>query len=79
MYGFGQKNNIAEKIVFKEYPKLMELKFFLLKLSNVIFVRMSGSGSSILAYFYSKKATEIARKEFRKKFNNYWCITSTTI
>ena len=72
-------SNALEKIVFKKYPKLMELKFFLLKLSNVIFVRMSGSGSSILAYFYSKKATEIARKEFRKKFNNYWCITSKTI
>ena len=40
---------------------------------------MSGSGSSILAYFYSKKAAEIARKEFKKKFNNYWCITSKTI
>jgi len=62
---------------------LMYLNFLnfliLLKLSNIIFVRMSGSGSSILAYFYSKKAAEIARKEFKKKFNNYWCITSKTI
>ena len=57
----------------------MKLKLFLIKLSNVIFVRMSGSGSSILAYFYSKKATENAKKEFKKKFNNYWCITSRTI
>ena len=40
---------------------------------------MSGSGSSILAYFYSKKAAEIARKEFKKKFNDYWCITAKTI
>ena len=72
-------SNALEKIVFKKYPKLMRLKLFLLKLSNIIFVRMSGSGSSILAYFYSKKATEIARKEFKKKFNNYWCITSKTI
>ena len=72
-------SNTLEKIAFKKYPKLMRLKLFLLKLSNIIFVRMSGSGSSILAYFYSKKAAEIARKEFKKKFNNYWCITSKTI
>ena len=72
-------SNTLEKIVFKKYPKLMRLKLFLLKLSNIIFARMSGSGSSILAYFYSKKAAEIARKEFRRKFNNYWCITSKTI
>ena len=72
-------SNALEKIAFREYPKLMRIKLFLLKLSKVKFVRMSGSGSSILAYFYSKKATENARKEFKKKFNNYWCITSKTI
>ena len=72
-------SNALEKIALKKYPKLTELKLFLLKLSNIIFARMSGSGSSILAYFYSKKAAEIARKEFKKKFNNYWCITSKTI
>ena len=72
-------SNALEKIAFKQYPKLIRIKLFLLKLSKVKFVRMSGSGSSILAYFYSKKAAEIARKEFRKKFNNYWCITSKTI
>ena len=72
-------SNALEKIVYKEHPKLIRIKLFLLKLSKVKFVRMSGSGSSILAYFYSKKATENARKEFKKKFNNYWCITSKTI
>ena len=72
-------SNALEKIAFREYPKLMRIKLFLLKLSKVKFVRMSGSGSSILAYFYSKKATEDARKKFKKEFNNYWCITSKTI
>ena len=72
-------SNTLEKIAFKKYPKLMRLKLFLLKLSNIIFVRMTGSGSSILAYFYSKKSADIARKEFKKKYNNYWCITSKTI
>ncbi|GIS78423.1 MAG: hypothetical protein CM1200mP13_17820 [Candidatus Pelagibacterales bacterium] len=59
-------SNALEKIAFREYPKLMRIKLFLLKLSKVKFVRMSGSGSSILAYFYSKKATENARKKFKK-------------
>ena len=72
-------SNALEKIVLREYPILMRIKLFLLKLSKVKFVRMSGSGSSILAYFYSKKATENARKKFKKEFNNYWCITSKTI
>ena len=72
-------NNALETIALKKYPKLIALKLFLLKLSNIIFARMSGSGSSILAYFYSKKAAEIARKEFKKKFNDYWCITAKTI
>ena len=72
-------SNALEKIVLREYPILMRIKLFLLKLSKVKFVRMSGSGSSILAYFYSKKDTENARKKFKKEFNNYWCITSKTI
>ena len=72
-------SNALEKVTFKKYPKLNILKLFLLKLSKVIFVRMSGSGSSILAYFYSKKAAENAKKKFKKKFNCYWCITSKTI
>ena len=71
--------NDLEKIAFKKYPKLNTIRLFLLKSSNIIFVRMTGSGSSIVAYFQSKKASHIAQKEFKKKFNNYWCITSKTI
>jgi 4-diphosphocytidyl-2-C-methyl-D-erythritol kinase len=72
-------NNDLEKIVFKQYPKIKRIKLFLSTLPNIIFSRMSGSGSSIVAYFHSKKAVDIARKEFKKKFKNYWCITSKTI
>ena len=56
-----------------------KLKLFLSNLPKVVFVRMTGSGSSICAYFQSKNAADIASREFRKKFNNYWCITSKTI
>ena len=72
-------NNDLEIIVFKKYPALEKIKLFLLNVPNTIFVRMSGSGSSIIAYFHSKKACRIAYKKFKRKFNSHWCIVSKTI
>jgi 4-diphosphocytidyl-2-C-methyl-D-erythritol kinase len=72
-------NNDLEVIVFKRYPKLKKIKLFLETIPNTIFVRMSGSGSSIVAYFHSKKACSIAFKQFKRKFNSHWCIASKTI
>tara|TARA_B100000787_G_C16136473_1_gene269892 strand:+ start:220 stop:1065 length:846 start_codon:yes stop_codon:yes gene_type:complete len=72
-------NNDLEKIAFKQHPKLKKLKSFLLTLPNNIFVRMSGSGSSIVAYFHSKRSCGNAYSQFKRKFNSHWCITSKTI
>ena len=72
-------SNDLEKIAFKYYPKLNNLKLFLIKLQNVIFVRMTGSGSSVIAYFKSKKNCTTAAIQFKRKFKNYWCISSKTI
>ena len=72
-------DNNLEKIAFDKYPKLQKIKLFLLTVPDTIFVRMSGSGSSIIAYFYSKKACRTALKQFKKEFNSYWCIESKTI
>lgn len=72
-------NNDLETIVFKKYPKLENVKFFLSAIPDVTFARMSGSGSTIVAYFHSKKACNIALKHFKRRFNSYWCITSKTI
>ena len=72
-------SNNLEIISFKKYPKLKEIKYFLSNIPNIMFVRMSGSGSSIVAYFHSKKACSIALKKFKRKFNSYWCIASKTI
>ena len=72
-------NNDLEKIAFHKYSKLKSLKLFLSKLPNIVFARMTGSGSSIVAYFQSKKATVIASRVFKRKFKNYWCIVSKTI
>jgi 4-diphosphocytidyl-2-C-methyl-D-erythritol kinase len=72
-------NNDLEKIAFKKYPRLKKIKSFLLTTPNNIFVRMSGSGSSIVAYFDSKRECSNAYNQFKRKFNSYWCIISKTI
>ena len=72
-------SNDFEKIVFDQYPKLKKIKLYLSSLPDTIFVRMSGSGSSIVAYFHSKRACSNAYKQFKGKFNSYWCIISKTI
>jgi len=71
--------NDLEKVVFKYYPKLIHVKSFMDSLPNIQFVRMTGSGSCILGYFLSKNSAINAAKLFRKKYKNYWCITSKTI
>ena len=74
-----KSNNDLEKIVFKKYSKIKKLKYFLSELPNIIFTRMTGSGSAIVAYFKSKKATENGAKIFKRKYKNYWYIISKTI
>ncbi len=72
-------NNDLEKIVFKKHPKLKKIKSFLSTTPNNLFVRMTGSGSSIVAYFHSKRSCANAYRQFRGKFGRHWCIISKTI
>ena len=72
-------NNDLEKIALKKYPELKKIKLFLSNMHNNIFARMSGSGSSIVAYFHSKKACSNAYRQFKRKFSSHWCIVSKTI
>ena len=72
-------NNDLELISLKKYPKLNILKVFLEKLSNVKLVRMTGSGSAVIAYFVSNKLCKEAEKKVKKQFKNYWCKTAKTI
>ena len=71
--------NDLEKPAFKKYPILKKLKIFMEKMDNTLFVRMTGSGSTIIGYFISKKAAVNARKILKKKYQKYWCILSKTI
>ena len=71
--------NDLEKVVFKYHPKLKQVKSFMEVLPNIQFVRMTGSGSSLLGYFLSKNSAINGAKLFKKKYKNYWCIASKTI
>ena len=71
--------NSLEQIAFSKYKKLKKIKLFLEGLYSPIFVRMTGSGSALVAYFHSKKRCNDAKKQFNRKYKNYWCIASKTI
>jgi 4-diphosphocytidyl-2-C-methyl-D-erythritol kinase len=77
---FLKKNeNQLESIVFSKYPKLKLIKLYIEKTYNPLFIRMTGSGSALVAYFESKEKCEKAKKKFIRKYKNYWCISSKTI
>jgi len=72
-------NNDLEKPAFNKYKTLKNIKNLMEKIDNVLFVRMTGSGSTIIAYFNSKKAAVNGRKILKKNYKNYWCNLSKTI
>ena len=71
--------NDLETIALNEFPKLKILRNFLEDLAYVEFVRMTGSGSAIIAYFTSVRKCQDAKKKVKKQFRNYWCKISKTI
>lgn len=72
-------NNSLEIVVFSKFPELRKIKSFLERCSNLGFVRMTGSGSSLVAYFKSKKTCDYVKKKFKKKYKNYWFKVAKTI
>tara|TARA_B100001741_G_scaffold308716_1_gene305322 strand:- start:74 stop:916 length:843 start_codon:yes stop_codon:yes gene_type:complete len=72
-------NNSLEKIVLNRYSTLKRIKSYLINLENPVFVRMTGSGSALVSYYYSKKQCDKAQKQFNKDHKKYWCISSKTI
>ena len=72
-------SNSLEKIVLNKYSSLRKIKVYLENLQNPIFVRMTGSGSALVSYYYSKKQCDTAQKQFNKDHKKYWCISSKTI
>ena len=72
-------NNSLEAISLSRFPKLKNIKYFLEKSSYKSFVRMTGSGSAIVAYFKSKKLCDDVKKKFSRKYKNCWCKVAKTI
>ncbi len=72
-------HNSLEAVAFSKYPKLKKIKSYLENLSKPLFVRMTGSGSAIVAYFQTKKECDKAMTQFKKEYKKYWCISSKTI
>ena len=82
MFSLGfllEQENALEKIAFSKYPKLKIIKSFLENLNKPLFVRMTGSGSVLVAYYQKKQDCNLSKVQFKRKFKNYWCITSKTI
>ena len=73
------RKNSLETIAFSKYPRLKNIKLYLENSLNPVFVRMTGSGSALVAYFQTKKRCERAKKRFIQKYKNIWCIASKTI
>ncbi len=73
------QKNALESIALKKYPKLKKIKLFLQNINDPLFVRMTGSGSTIVAYYKSLKSCKLAKAKFKRKYKNYWCVTAKTI
>ena len=72
-------NNDFEPVVFQQHPSLKKLKNSLSDLQNILFARMTGSGSTLVGYFLRKKDAKNGTKLIRKKYKKHWCILSKTI
>ena len=72
-------SNDLEIVAFKKYPILRRIKDRMQVLPKVSFVKMTGSGSCIIAFFNTKKASLNGAKILKKKYKNYLCILSKTI
>ena len=72
-------SNDLEIVSYRKYPVLTKIKDSLLTLKNVSFVRMSGSGSTLVGYFRTRKDALDGTKILKKKYKKYWCILTKTI
>jgi len=63
--------NQLEKVVFREYEELKELKLELSRLGSEAVV-MSGSGSTLVGIFLERAQAELAKKELLRKNLRIW-------
>ena len=68
----SDSGNDFELIAENKYSEISSLMSFMKNLPNVIFSRLTGSGSCIFAVYDSKKNAELSLSIFRNKFPNLW-------
>ena len=72
-------NNSLELVALSKYSKLKSIKTYLESFPEPVFVRMTGSGSALVAYFRTKASCHKAKKKFDRKYKHLWSIISKTI
>tara|TARA_Y100001970_G_C14245953_1_gene868221 strand:- start:98 stop:922 length:825 start_codon:yes stop_codon:yes gene_type:complete len=66
--------NDFEEIIKAKYYETKDLLKFMENLPNLIFTRLTGSGSCIFAAFNTKKNAEVAYQIFKKNYPDLWCM-----
>ena len=64
--------NDFEKILKKNEPEFLSIINFLEDFDDVIFSRLTGSGSCIYSVFEKKEHAVYAQKKFQQSFSNLW-------
>ena len=71
--------NDLQKIVEIKYKKIQVILSLIRIQKNCLFSRMTGSGSVCFGAFSDKKSATLATKALKKKFPNYWCVSTKSI
>jgi len=66
--------NDFEVIAERKYPEISTFLKFMRGFSDVIFSRLTGSGSCIYSAFEKKDSAEKALKLFKKRFPDHWAV-----
>ena len=76
-YLLNQRNDL-EKVVCNRFPEVQSVLKILRSTQGSKLVRMSGSGSTCFALYFSKKEALSAESSIQEQFNDYW-VKATTI
>ena len=68
--------NDFEVIAERKYPEISTFLKFMRGFSDVIFSRLTGSGSCIYSVFEKKNSAEKALKFFKKRFPDHWAVVA---
>ena len=68
----NDSGNDFEKIVYKENKEIRDIIKFLDQSNNIIFSRMTGSGSCCYGVFKNQEAANLAQYLFKKNYPKLW-------